>query len=232
MHAGFSGVSKHRYANKMCPLYKMEKALKASMLVYSQSRADCIYDATTDAQAMVERHDDQTVSITFAGSDSFTDWKLNLRSCWHYFSRIDDRIAKVCAGSGFVAQWHGIRAGVKTHIPDKFQRVVLSGHSLGGAVAMIAALHLAIEGYQDIEVYTFGAPRAFNKRAQSVFKALPAIKCTRFANRWDPVTWLPPGAYHCGLPVTLRGRFGTYSHSLCEYERLVKARCSELEEAV
>jgi pimeloyl-ACP methyl ester carboxylesterase len=67
---------------------------------------------------------------------------------------------------GFGFSWRSVRKDVRNWVKDhegKFDRVALYGHSLGGAIAHIAALELASDKertYDIAEVITYGAPRS------------------------------------------------------------------------
>jgi len=45
------------------------------------------------------------------------------------------------------------------------ERLVIGGHSLGGAVAVLVAWHLASLGHKNITVYTYGSPRVLSTKA-------------------------------------------------------------------
>ena len=68
------------------------------------------------------------------------------------------------------------------------QRVWLTGHSLGGAHATLAAAHLGPEAIQGL--YTFGCPRVGDAAFASV---LPTRSHVRFVHRDDWVPTVPPG---------------------------------------
>ena len=101
--------------------------------------------------------------------------------------------------------------------PATCTSIVFTGHSLGGALALLAAYYLS--HFYNIEaVYTFGAPdvgnaaftKSFNRRKQREQSgmvcggsppscpSLPSVKIPLgekifcLANAGDPVTWLPP----------------------------------------
>lgn len=72
-------------------------------------------------------------------------------------------------------------------------RVILTGHSLGGALAVVfGALRLAV-GYPVAELVTFGAPRAGYAKLVSIWKPVtgvqPAVRQYRAGN--DPVPKVP-----------------------------------------
>jgi triacylglycerol lipase len=68
------------------------------------------------------------------------------------------------------------------------QRVWLTGHSLGGALATLSAAHLGPEAIQGL--YTFGCPRVGDAAFASV---LPTRSYVRFVHRDDWVPTVPPG---------------------------------------
>ncbi len=89
---------------------------------------------------------------------------------------------------------------VQTRRPE--QRLWLTGHSMGGALATLAAAHIGAAAVQGI--HTYGCPRVGN----AVFAGLlPVESHNRFVHRDDSVPALPPeflGYVHAGtlLPVT------------------------------
>ncbi len=81
------------------------------------------------------------------------------------------------------------------------QRVWLAGHSLGGALATLAAAHLPTQDVQGL--YTFGSPRVGDAAFAEV---LPRQSHYRFVHRNDWVTLVPPewlGYVHGGEAVAL-----------------------------
>jgi hypothetical protein len=116
----------------------------------------------------------------------------------------------------------GHRAGGKAHagfmmafaeVGDRLDAIVrarrpgqalwLAGHSLGGALATLAAAHMGREAVQGL--YTYGGPRVGDSAFASV---LPAASHHRFVHREDWVATLPPeflGYVHAGIPHLVKG---------------------------
>ncbi len=67
-------------------------------------------------------------------------------------------------------------------------RVLLAGHSAGGAIALMAALHLRGAVGDVDRLYTFGAPMAGGRRFVAGLRDMPILRC-ELGN--DPVPWLP-----------------------------------------
>jgi hypothetical protein len=78
-------------------------------------------------------------------------------------------------------------------------RTRLTGHSLGGALAVLLAMRLGVDGQPIERVITFGQPKVTTEQGVARFRALPLL---RVVNHDDPVPLLPwetPGAAAGGL---------------------------------
>lgn len=67
----------------------------------------------------------------------------------------------------------------------------MTGHSLGGALALLAAWHLQRQFIPLHEVVTFGAPMVGNAVAAQAFQREFPGKIFRYVNIDDPVPLLP-----------------------------------------
>jgi triacylglycerol lipase len=91
---------------------------------------------------------------------------------------------------------------------NKGDAVSLTGHSLGGAEAVILALYLKTEGWKVERVITFGQPKVTDADGAKEFRDLPLL---RAVNVNDPVPLVPPLEFkyfkkpysHLGTEVTL-----------------------------
>lgn len=68
----------------------------------------------------------------------------------------------------------------------KNKKVCYTGHSMGGALALLMTLHHAPD-----KVVTFGAPKIFSKK--ETLQELQAVDIRMFANKLDVVSHIPPG---------------------------------------
>jgi len=83
--------------------------------------------------------------------------------------------------------------GVVKLVKSTFERdcpIYLTGHSLGGAVASIAAAMLFDQGWNISGVATFGSPRPGDRSFSRWLDRQP-IKVIRVVRAWDPVTAVP-----------------------------------------
>jgi triacylglycerol lipase len=78
---------------------------------------------------------------------------------------------------------------ILTDALDKTKPVVITGHSLGGAVGVILALYLQKTGFTIRKVVTFGQPRITDVIGARQFDLIPLL---RIVNSQDVIPGLPP----------------------------------------
>lgn len=157
-----------------------------------------------------------TTYVSFAGTEDSRDAKIDanigdveLPKDW-----TGGRTAR--AHAGFVKTYAAIRDAVKVSTP----KAVFTGHSLGGALATLAALDFAPRAA--VTLVTFGAPHVGDGNFVRLFDAT-VPSSVRVVNPYDPVTrvlgaqLLHTKGYY---PVTSLSRdFPTTAHSLSTYHR-------------
>lgn len=141
--------------------------------------------------------------IAFAGSESADDWRINLD-----IRPIDPGHGlKGKIHNGFATQWGHARAEVNKKVANLraagHKRVIITGHSLGGAVATLCAGELSKENPDmTFELITFGAPKAASNAYAADFNTRFNVEpkdsagdggATRMMNSGDPVPCIPPG---------------------------------------
>jgi triacylglycerol lipase len=100
--------------------------------------------------------------------------------------------------------WNGI-APVLMEQPNP---VLITGHSLGGALAVLAAARLMEAGMKPAAVYTYGQPRVGQSDFAGAFEAELGTDTYRVINHIDLVTRIPlliQGYRHCGLRMYFDG---------------------------
>src|SRR5205823_251793 len=115
--------------------------------------------------------DRRKVVVAFAGTRDPSDWAFNLNLAW------------IKEGRGSVHQGFALRAqqvanDVESRVRrlrDRGQTIWLTGHSLGGAIATLAALRLKKKGLAPARTVTFGAPMVGDSDFAKSF-ALPLIR--------------------------------------------------------
>ncbi|CRM13560.1 lipase family protein [Pseudomonas sp. 44 R 15] len=140
----------------------------------------------TDTQAFITHHD-EVVLISVRGTFSKAD---ALRDANAHQVAFADGVGK--AHEGFYQAYRAMRDFIVRYL-DQFhvgQRIIICGHSLGGAIALLLAegLRRIPDAHYNPLLYTYGAPRA----ADSEFiSGASALVHHRIVNHNDPVPSVP-----------------------------------------
>ena len=140
----------------------------------------------TDTQAFISHHD-EVILIAVRGTASSAD---GLRDANAHQVAFAEGIGK--AHEGFYQAFSAMRGFVQQYLDQFFagQRIIICGHSLGGAIALLLAegLRRTSNGTYNVLLYTYGAPRA----ADSEFTAgASTLVHHRIVNHNDPVPSVP-----------------------------------------
>ena len=84
------------------------------------------------------------------------------------------------------------------------QSLWFTGHSLGGALAMLAVSRFIEEDYPVDGLYTFGQPRTGDRNFARNFNLEFQQRAFRFVNNNDPVTRIPPRSWQYSHTGSLR----------------------------
>jgi triacylglycerol lipase len=149
---------------------------------------------------------EQEIILSFRGSEpkSLGDWLSDGN-----ISRV-----KACGGrvhEGFWRDWQSIWGEVETVLQQwrkQEQRFLLTGHSMGGALAILAGMHLQMCGHGVDGIYTFGTPRVGDRAFALQFNRRLYKQTFRLVNDQDVVCHLPllsMGYAHVGQLVYFNG---------------------------
>jgi predicted lipase len=171
--------------------------------------------------------DDQSLVVAFRGSqcptslDGFKDWLLTNAN--NLLILPEGRIGTDFAAAGVGARfhrgflgalaevWEPLSGAVQAAIDERERPLWVTGHSLGGAIALLAAWRLQRQFIPVHEVVTFGAPMIGNAAAAEAFQREFPNRIYRYVDIEDPVPLLPTvslmaNAYaHCLNEVRLQG---------------------------
>jgi V8-like Glu-specific endopeptidase len=166
--------------------------------VQATSRAwgfsDCQPISRGDAQCFVATTAD-LVLVCFRGTTSLGDWLSNLN-----LSTINTTTIGT-VHSGFLGQFNDLRQRIEIIFASRPGRnVILSGHSLGGALAALGAAT-----WTDVQpllgLYTYGQPLTGQDDFAAIMEVRLGDRYLRFVNDTDVVPWVPPGYRHAGRLV-------------------------------
>jgi len=213
---------------------KIIKLLEYSGLSYNDVQPEedqqilcSVNDVETDVCYHI-RKQGSTLIIAFRGSDSKKDWSFNLDFCKKVIP-YGNLESKIKVHSGFINAYKSknVRNNILKFVTDKIDRIELTGHSYGAALAIICAVDLQYNfSNKDYEVIVFGCPRVGNKAFKESYNKR-VFKTLRVENRGDIVTKVPlflMGYRHVGARLIIGKRkvfpfflYGKNNHLLQEY---------------
>lgn len=167
------------------------------------------YKNATPSGVVVETKD--YILVSFRGTELVNLWEVFHDSQLHR-RRVKFGKESHLIHSGFITEYEESKESLKKALsetsPDK--PIIFSGHSLGGAMANIAALDFAtnkVMGDREVGgVITFGAPRVLSHRAASLYTRLGlSEKSVRVVQKGDPIPELAPFSLfkHTGKEVLI-----------------------------
>ena len=150
---------------------------------------------------------DRSIVVAFRGSeapttlDGLKDWLLTNAN--NYLILPEGRVGTDFAAAGVGARfhrgflealamvWEPLQAAVSQALQAKERPLWVTGHSLGGALALLAAWRLQRNFLAVHEIVTFGAPMIGNEAAAKAFEQEFAGKIFRYIDLEDVVPHLP-----------------------------------------
>lgn len=171
--------------------------------------------AKDSAEAIYIEFPDTDV-LVFRGTEpsKAEDWRTILSFVSHPF------VTGVSAHKGFVSSARALYQQLEMvlHIRDPSRPLIYSGHSMGGAIALLFALFA-----EPTYIVTYGQPRVFHK-SSVLPEVYSRVEITRLKTTYDFVPSLPmqwQGYYHIGKEILLPFKFSAlrpiYQHSLSAY---------------
>jgi hypothetical protein len=112
---------------------------------------------------------------------------VNIRSDVDYNKVVDSRLG-IPLHKGFADAAVQVYQFAKPLLQKEYETRV-TGHSYGGAAAVIVFMLLKEDGFKLGQAMTFGQPKVTNRDGVRKYRALPLL---RFVNAKDPVPSLPP----------------------------------------
>jgi hypothetical protein len=194
------------------PRFADQLGLKATLISVDNTQA---YVAENDGAVVVAFRGSQAPTTL----DGLKDWLLT--NADNYLVIPEGRIGTDFAAAGVGARfhrgfmealheiWEPLVTAVTKAVQTGDRPLWITGHSLGGALALLAAWRLQRNFITVHEVVTFGAPMIGNLAAAQAFEQEFAGKIFRYVSLEDPVPLLPSmslvaNAYaHCPTEISL-----------------------------
>lgn len=171
----------------------------------------------TDTQAFFLSREKDAVLVFRGTEPSLRDWITDI-SCRPAVVPYGNHTSEVRVHSGFLASYRAVRGEILQVLRSvTFERLTITGHSLGGVLALLAAVDIEYNELCDCPVcITFGAPRPGNRAFCGSFnRRIPYLY--RFEGRFDIVPKLAPWHKQPRKPTWLRCR-----HDLKTYRNAIK----------
>lgn len=184
-------------------------AAAASSLVYSNNEANleqtCRQEFDFDSCKFFKKGNTEcfvastsnTILVCFRGTRGLADWIANMN--------VSEQATQFgMVHSGFLNGFLDVQSTIESTIDalqTSDQKLVLTGHSLGGALSTIAA-SLWRDRYEIRSVYTFGQPAVGDREFSDGMQFIKE-RFFRVVNDDDIVARIPPGFKHVGKRIKL-----------------------------
>ena len=157
------------------------------------------YSQNTAQGALIEHQD--YLCMAFRGTDEIKDWLDNINAFsepalfgeFHrgFWNSVED-------------VWGVLYSRYSELVTERIRPLFFTGHSLGGAMATVAAARFIHRDRPFTAVYTFGQPRAMTRNTSRIFNLEAKSRFFRFQNNNDIVTRVPArlmGYSHVGTYI-------------------------------
>lgn len=178
------------------PANKIRQKFPRTTRVTTVKSIDTLYFLETDRQR-------KTQTITIRGTDDKANTWQDIE-----IALVKNNYLGINLHRGFQNDTKAIHADIKPYLKRDYS-MRITGHSLGGAIAIILADYLVKDGYKVERVVTFGQPKVTDLEGKSITRS----GITRVAHDKDVVPMLPPSGFpfanksgyqHFGPEVILR----------------------------
>lgn len=181
---------------------KARLAYQADSAVLSACGADScgfFVGSSGSARGFLQRSDTSRIQwIAVRGTKTLTDIRKDAD-----FLRTKDGNLDINLHRGFASAAQEVLPAILEGLRADYP-VYLTGHSLGGAISVILALHLRQRGFT-VKCITFGQPKVTDTRGAAKVEGLDVL---RFIHGNDPVAMVPPAEWSPGNSIGVYAHFG------------------------
>jgi pimeloyl-ACP methyl ester carboxylesterase len=144
----------------------------------------------TDTQAVVIELPDCRI-VAFRGTSNLRDF-ITDAEFWRETLVVEADGADCQVHRGFLAAYESIIEELAAHLRGQPQLpLFITGHSLGGALAILAALELQRQKFPIVQVYTFGQPRVGNGAFKRLYEWSLGAQTFRVVFEEDCIARIP-----------------------------------------
>ena len=174
-------------------------------------------EPSTDTQGILFRKGRHIV-LAFRGSQQIQDWRTNFSVSRRPFGtatgKAPDPWPEGSVHRGFQGAWESVEKQVLYYLRQWWTADCcfwVTGHSLGGALANLAAVSLDYQGFKVSGLYTFGQPRVADWQFVRQVNQVMGDRIFRYANNNDVVPLIPP-PFIPWNPTRLYGHMGAFRY--------------------
>ena len=190
------------------------------------------YDDSSRQAGIVIVNPKKQVKLIFRGTRHFDETAISIKTLWQ-----SSDIMKGSFHKGYYHRFERLLPVVMrilTNLAEKLGDgdinkldLLISGHSMGGAIAMIMAKYLAeAKAINSIKVITFATPRFMDSEAAKHYDSLLKDKTLRIVQDfYDPVPKIGPllfGGYHAGHEILINKLPGDLTHAFYSYANTMR----------
>lgn len=198
-------------------VYSLEKAaLENTKPVYPSDLVvqTEVYDNDEDpiyGAVFTEKSNSNTIWIAYRGTLSSSEWaqdlaykqgdlfssKANVKQTkLTFLHTINNNNSTPSVHQGFVQAYENFREDILNTLsnldPDKKKTIIVTGHSLGAAIATLTGIDLVQNSYSNVVVYNFASPRIGDQVFVDFVDNQIKLPLYRFVNMSDMIPNLPP----------------------------------------
>lgn len=169
-----------RYANN-----GLDERITPQAVHFLHQSSNILRGTLGETQAFIT-HDDRMVLIVARGTQEFADWVRDVNA-----TQVPNEAGEGQAHHGFHEAFKAVKNFVVPYLRDfrrSNQKIVVCGHSLGGAIALLMAEWLRNNLSEDVLLYTYGSPRAGD---EGFVKGASALTHHRIVNHNDLIPTVP-----------------------------------------
>jgi hypothetical protein len=154
----------------------------------------------------------KSIVLSYKGSKNTVNWIMNLQSTYTNLT-LDKPFENAKIHTGFHEMANSLYNQTKENLQKSIAKypdykIIVTGHSMGGALAVLNTLQLVLDKvltWDKVTVVTFGQPRVGNKDFVNYMDS-QAASITRVNREGDPVPTMPtpPLYYHNGFNMFIR----------------------------
>ncbi len=171
-----------QYAQRAALVYETDAAIREK--APASTTVSIMPETATGVKAYVETDDAKKLQwLVVRGTSNLENMKRDV----DYNKVVDPRL-QVPLHKGFADTALQVYRFAKPLLKPGYE-TRMTGHSLGGAAAVIVLMLLKEDGMTLGQAMTFGQPKVTNRQGVAKYRSLPLL---RFVNDRDPVPLLPP----------------------------------------